>query len=728
MYKKIKHYNSRKCPPNFKAKRLLWKGKSGEVRTAVGLTQEQALDELKRLYGVQTTGKDVGSPKKKTVCIDKETHERVSKETKKRRNNKTPSGNAKRPRKQPKTPRISVKRVKEMNEQKPKRPRNNKSTTSRNKETDGTNRVKNKSKQQEKSNAKQQQKQEEQKIEDERNQSLHSYQRPTSEKQQPVNQMQQNYQLLQVPPQPAAPQNISAFDALAAAQAGYMFNGEFKPIGLTELHDMKCFHGTKIKGFQQQQKIVAEYITKHRGVVVWHNTGSGKTLTAILATRCILDEPNMADMKVIVITPKSVITNFEKEMDKYGISEEERKRRYTFMTINAFTNEYNKQKITVDNKTILVVDEAHNLRTHIKTRSNRTRKMQADGEANIKKPKNPSRAATVLNACKLAGKVILLTATPFYDSEYDGANLVSMVRGEDPPAKSVYTRILENDDAFKRYFSCVFSFYQRGEDPEHYPSKSEVTIPIPMSADYYRQYRKIEKKSREDMKQLKLADEKKIEQYDPFMFYMGLRKATNTIKPSVKTNIVMQIVRKMPNQKILVYSSFKKGGVKDLDEEMKKAGIKHVVIDGDMSIDARQDAVDKFNKTKDYNVMLVTKAGGEGLDLKGVRIIIHFESLWNRSSQQQINGRGVRYNSHIDLPAEDRNVTIIYLEVVKPNTIDVDANGLPILDNEDMKNPMASADTILRELTEKKQEKLKKLEDRLMNLTIENNRTCWIEP
>ena len=62
------------------------------------------------------------------------------------------------------------------------------------------------------------------------------------------------------------------------------------------------------------------------------------------------------------------------------------------------------------------------------------------------------------------------------------------------------------------------------------------------------------------------------------------------------------------------------------------------------------------------SILLISKSGTEGLDLKNVRSIHIMEPYWNFSLIQQIIARGVRYKSHINLPVEERNVqTFIYL-------------------------------------------------------------------
>ena len=48
-------------------------------------------------------------------------------------------------------------------------------------------------------------------------------------------------------------------------------------------------------------------------------------------------------------------------------------------------------------------------------------------------------------------------------------------------------------------------------------------------------------------------------------------------------------------------------------------------------------------------VLLSSSAGAEGLDLKNIRQIHIMEPWWNEIRIEQVIGRGIRRNSHIDL-------------------------------------------------------------------------------
>lgn len=70
---------------------------------------------------------------------------------------------------------------------------------------------------------------------------------------------------------------------------------------------------------------------------------------------------------------------------------------------------------------------------------------------------------------------------------------------------------------------------------------------------------------------------------------------------------------------------------------------------------------------KEIKVLLISAAGAEGLDLKNIRQIHLMEPYWNEVRMRQVIGRGIRLNSHADLPEKDRDVSIFrYLSVLSP--------------------------------------------------------------
>jgi hypothetical protein len=99
---------------------------------------------------------------------------------------------------------------------------------------------------------------------------------------------------------------------------------------------------------------------------------------------------------------------------------------------------------------------------------------------------------------------------------------------------------------------------------------------------------------------------------------------------------------------------------------------KYVIISGDetFSPNNAEDIKHITNSNNKYGekikVVIISKAGAEGLDFKNIRQIHILEPWYNINRIEQIIGRGVRNKSHCLLPFEERNVEIfIYSSLMK---------------------------------------------------------------
>ena len=68
-------------------------------------------------------------------------------------------------------------------------------------------------------------------------------------------------------------------------------------------------------------------------------------------------------------------------------------------------------------------------------------------------------------------------------------------------------------------------------------------------------------------------------------------------------------------------------------------------------------------------VIIISKTGSEGIDLKNIRQIHIIDPWYNMSKMEQIIGRGIRHRSHTDLPFKQRNAEI-FMYASHSNTIE----------------------------------------------------------
>jgi len=116
-----------------------------------------------------------------------------------------------------------------------------------------------------------------------------------------------------------------------------------------------------------------------------------------------------------------------------------------------------------------------------------------------------------------------------------------------------------------------------------------------------------------------------------------------------------------PHAAIDALTMKKKG---DLEDAAAWHPAKYAMITGDKALSPSNAADIKYITSADnirgekVKVILLSKAGAEGLDFKNIRQIHVLEPWYNMNRIEQIIGRAVRNQSHCALPFEERNVEI----------------------------------------------------------------------
>lgn len=120
--------------------------------------------------------------------------------------------------------------------------------------------------------------------------------------------------------------------------------------------------------------------------------------------------------------------------------------------------------------------------------------------------------------------------------------------------------------------------------------------------------------------------------------------------PDVKIETLMDTMDSLlsddPNQKIILFTEFV-GTQIYLKELLEKHGYSVSILNGSMSIDERNDALNEF-KAK-TSIFISTDAGGEGLNLQFANIIINYDLPWNPMKIEQRCGRADRIGQQRDV-------------------------------------------------------------------------------
>lgn len=401
----------------------------------------------------------------------------------------------------------------------------------------------------------------------------------------------------------------------------------------------KCIFDTKMVPKSYQVGVI-DHLFNNRGLIVVHSTGSGKTFTAVLAMHCyrnmvsgVINRIQGKNKRVIVVTPVSLQGNFKKEVKNAGLDDAN----VEYYTINKFATEAGKNP-NIAKGALLIIDEAHNLR-------------------------NPAGKMTkAIHAASLkANKVLVLTATPVYNKPYDIMPLVAMVKGAKIMPETRFKKLYEihrlqnsQNTALAEYLKCTVSYFY-GKDSADYPKLRRHFKYIDMTDSYFKEYAKVINRN-----------SPYISVKNPFRFLTGVRQGTNGLKECLKCTEMSKLLA--DGKKAVVYSTFIEKGTELIRKTLKNDGIKFLEITGKTPKKERDRIVEDYNKDK-VQVLVISRAGGEGLDLKGARKLIVMEQAWNPETEHQVEGRLARYLSHAHLPPSQRFVDVYYLILRVPTRL-----------------------------------------------------------
>jgi superfamily II DNA or RNA helicase len=391
--------------------------------------------------------------------------------------------------------------------------------------------------------------------------------------------------------------------------------------------------------------------------ILMHALGSGKSLTGIGVAEG-------SKLPYTFVAPASLRENAKKEISKF-----------TDKKIPSSVLSYTQiaRGDEVPNNSTLIYDEAHRLRN---PRSQQTERAQELAEK--------------------ARQVVLLTGTPIVNSPGDIAPLLSIARNEKISPEEFEHQFIENKKVSPGLLGKLRGI-EPGEETDiknvdelkalldghidYYAPKNEI-VPtqfedhhIEMSPEQTRVYKAI-------FDELPLSVRWKIRNEFPLSrgeftrlqaFLTGPRQVGLSTLPflkdkdpdkayshSTKLQKAMELLQgklQDPRTKALIFSNFIDAGLKPYSHALNKANIPHGMFYGALNDKQRKQLVDDYNSNK-IRVALLGPAGAEGLSFKGTQLVQLLDPHWNNVRTRQQQGRGIRFDSHLDLPEDLQNVTV----------------------------------------------------------------------
>ena len=415
---------------------------------------------------------------------------------------------------------------------------------------------------------------------------------------------------------------------------------------------------------QPHQERIQDTVTEASPrMIVYHGLGSGKSLSALAAAEAAKKKYNE---DYGIVAPASLRGNFQKEVEKFTQGSRPEILSYTGLGLG--------KKFTKVPETV-IMDEAHRIR-------------------------NPGGAAAqaAADVANQAKRVLLLTGSPITNSPSDLANLLSIVarrnispqefekkyigyktvqpgllnwfRGIKPGVRPV----VKNEDELRQLLQGHVD-YQPSKTPEGV-NVNEEKIEVPLTDAQ----QKIQKALRTKIPPGFLW---KLDQEFPLSkdelaklnsFLTGLRQNSVSTRPfridsdafrSFQQSGKLQEAYKRlndllasdPRKKAIIYSNHIGAGIEPYSAALAKYNIPHGIFHGGIPTKQRQKALTDYNAGK-LRALLIGPAGAEGLSTKGTNLIQLLDPHWHESRTQQARGRGLRFDSHDDLPEELKNVHV----------------------------------------------------------------------
>lgn len=407
----------------------------------------------------------------------------------------------------------------------------------------------------------------------------------------------------------------------------------------------------------QQERIADTGDEDESRMLVYHTLGSGKTLAALAAG-------DRAGDSISAVTPAAVRPQFEGEYSKYidgGPS----------LSVGSY-NQLAKGAVT-PSKT-MIFDEAHRLR-------------------------NPGakQTAAAIDAARQAEHLYLLTGSPIVNQPQDLAPLTTMLTQQRITPQQFGDRFIGHKTIYPGLLGRLrgikpvnvptmknreqFVDMLRGHVDYHAPPDPGVDvnserIETEMSGSQEQLYRafwdqlpfvmrwKLQRDypmTQTELKKLTafLAGPRQVG-LSTLPFQKGKADPLRAFEDSPKLQAAfgrLQDALKDPQARAVVASNFIRAGLEPYAAKLQAEKIPYALFDGKLNDPERKKVVEGYNQGNP-RVLLLGPAGSEGLSLKGTRLMQLLDPHWNAARGDQTVGRGVRYNSHIDLPEDDRNVRV----------------------------------------------------------------------
>ena len=267
-----------------------------------------------------------------------------------------------------------------------------------------------------------------------------------------------------------------------------------------------------------------------------------------------------------------------------------------------------------------------------------------DEAQNIKNP-NAKRTKAIKSIPRKTG--IAVTGTPIENKIADAWSISDFVfpsyLGKEYQFEDEFENTIEGANKLKPFLSVLMLRRRVSEVAKDLPPR--IDIPVPLELD--NTSKKIYENIRLSKKGASFGPET-LTYLRMFCAHPWLKRELTEIPAlacSQKLQRCLEICDEIraSESKVIIFASFTES-ISILRETLSgKFGIKINTISGKTPIEERQQTVDEFNAAKEFSVLILNpRAGGVGLNITGANHVIHYNTEWNPSVEDQASARAYR--------------------------------------------------------------------------------------
>lgn len=399
-----------------------------------------------------------------------------------------------------------------------------------------------------------------------------------------------------------------------------------------------------IKTYNYQDKAIS-HMLYHKRTILSLEMGWGKTLCAIICSKHVLDlKP---DAKVLIVCPKSLKSQWEKEIKKFlpNVNVQNVKDNKALLNYSNFTIvNYEMARNYPLNKyyDVVILDEVQKIKNKNTQAWKSISKIKSEWCWALSGTVVENNVEDFLSIADILRPELFKVRWKFYDKFCDVEK--SFIKG------------FKNSSEFNQILSEILYRAPDGETPlklaleEHI---KEIKMSVEQTNLHNKYYHEVKRLLAISMtRPLHFFEKRQLSAYqtrsrqvsDAIQLVLPQAKG----KPN-KITAIVELIKTIPG-KVVLFSEWKEF-LSLLEQEFKLSAITSVTFDGSLSQKQRKVCLDKFITDPNIKVFLSTDAGGVGVD--GLQLvsnhIIHAQMSWNPARLEQRIGRLFRIGQKYDV-------------------------------------------------------------------------------